>query len=116
MAVNKKFNDLIISLGYEFQDGYSEHKKILVILGLLGSVVIIGAVTLVLGAYAISLETIGTIVITHLTMGDLTQVSKLHNSIIWDIRLPPGDIGNNCWRSTGDIRSCVSECLQESTG
>jgi iron complex transport system permease protein len=88
MTAHKKIQDLAENLGYEYTDEYSDQKKIRIILSILGLIIITGALTLILGAYSISLESVWKIIFIHLSMGDLSSIPKLHQTIIWDIRLP----------------------------
>ena len=88
MFVQKKLDRLLTSLGYESTDGYFERRKILIILLLVCIVVVSGLTSMVLGAYNISIDLVYKTLLLHLTMGDLSVISKLHNTIIWDIRFP----------------------------
>jgi len=88
MFAYKKIDRVLTSLGYDSTDGFSERRKIGIIILLIGLVLVTGAVSLVLGAYNISLDLVYKTLILHLTMGDISTISKLHNTIIWDIRFP----------------------------
>jgi len=88
MNINQKFHDIASFFGYNIEEEYSEGKKNLVILCLLGLVILTASITLTLGTYSISIKTAWTVIISHLTMDDISLIPKLQNTIIWDIRLP----------------------------
>jgi iron complex transport system permease protein len=68
---------------------FSERRKIIII-GILFTILIIsGLVVITLGAYNISIFGVYAVILTHLNpAGDINTIEKLHNTIVWDIRLP----------------------------
>jgi iron complex transport system permease protein len=68
---------------------FSERRKIIII-GILFTILIIsGLVVITLGAYNISIFGVYGVILTHLNpAGDINTIEKLHNTIVWDIRLP----------------------------
>jgi len=65
-------------------------KRRIVIIGILLTILTVSALTaIVLGAYNIGVLDVYYTIITHLNpAGDLRSINNLHNTIIWDIRLP----------------------------
>ena len=88
MLAERHINKIIDKLGYERHDDFSERRKIFIIFILLGLVILAGVISLTLGAYNISVDLVYKTLFIHLTMGDISSISKLHNTIIWDIRFP----------------------------
>lgn len=70
------------SLGYDTTDGYSERRKIIIILILCAIVAFSGVISLILGVYNISIELVYQTLVVHVTMSDFSPISKLHSTII----------------------------------
>ena len=67
---------------------FSEKRKILII-GITFILLIASALFVVtLGAYNITIIDVYNVILTHITFGDINSLEKLHNTIVWDIRLP----------------------------
>lgn len=88
MNIANHLNRVITLFGYDITDDFSEWRKIGIIFILLGLVICLSAISLVLGAYNISLDAVFWIIYGHLTFGDLSTIPKLQNTIVWDIRFP----------------------------
>ncbi len=68
---------------------FSERRKIIIIEILFIILIISGSVVITLGAYDISIFDVYSVIITHLNpAGNINTIEKLHNIIVWDIRLP----------------------------
>ncbi|HON81500.1 MAG TPA: iron ABC transporter permease [Methanoregulaceae archaeon] len=68
---------------------FSEKKKILVLAALFIILSLSAGVAMVAGAYSISPHEVYVTILAHFTpFYDLSQISNLHNTIIWNIRLP----------------------------
>ncbi len=79
---------LISDIGYDSNDGFNEGRKI-VILGILSIILVAtAAVAVVMGAYDIAIYDVYKTIITHLTFGNTAEIPKLHNTIVWNIRVP----------------------------
>lgn len=67
---------------------FSEKRKVLVI-GITFMLLIASALLVVtMGAYNIGILDVYNTILVHLTFGDINTIEKLHNTIVWDIRLP----------------------------
>ncbi len=88
MISHHKIGQVIAALGYGISADYPEKKKIGIIAVLFGCVLVLCVVSLIFGAYSITIPVIFQTVFVHLTMGDLSSIPKLQDTIIWDIRLP----------------------------
>lgn len=88
MLTQINFYRLITLLGYDVSDDYSNWKKVGIIFILLGLVFCFSILSFLLGSYNISFDVVFRILYGHLTFGDLSSISKLQNTIIWDIRFP----------------------------
>lgn len=76
-------------LGFDQEYGFSEMHKMLILLGLLALLIVTVGLAITLGAYKISFLDVYRIVMAHVTpFGDLTSVTKLHNTIVWELRIP----------------------------
>lgn len=82
------FKDILTILGYDPVEGFGEGRKIgiLIVLSLL--LFITACIAVVMGAYDISIAAVYRTILTHLTLGDFSALPRLHNTIIWDIRVP----------------------------
>lgn len=82
------FKDILTTLGYDPVEGFGEGRKIgiLIVLSLL--LFITACIAVVMGAYDISIAAVYRTILTHLTLGDFSALPRLHNTIIWDIRVP----------------------------
>ena len=69
-------------------ENFSEMRKAALMAALFLILFALAAVTIVMGAYNISIQEAYTILITHLAGGDVSSLNKLHNTIVWNIRLP----------------------------
>jgi iron complex transport system permease protein len=79
---------ILKALGYEDVAGFSEYKKILILVVIAGLLFASALTAVAMGAYEIPLHTVYTTILTHITLGDVSTIGKLHNTIIWDIRVP----------------------------
>ena len=82
------FNQLLKRLGYETSGGFGEEKKIVILLSLAALLFITASVAVVLGTYNITVAEVYHTIFTHLTFGNVESLPKLHNTIVWDIRVP----------------------------
>lgn len=68
---------------------FAEGKKVSILLFFFMAMLITGATAMTCGAYNISVCDVFSTFIAHLTPYlDISEISKLHNTIIWNIRLP----------------------------
>ena len=80
---------LLERLGFDISSGYSEGRKILILSALLILLLITVGVAITFGAYNISIADVYRIVLVHLSpFADVTGVTKLHNTIVWELRIP----------------------------
>ncbi|MFZ2471023.1 MAG: iron ABC transporter permease [Methanothrix sp.] len=76
-----------IGLNQEYD--FSEIHKMLILLALFALLVIAVGVAITFGAYNISVSDVYRIVMAHVTpFGDISSVTKLHNTIVWELRIP----------------------------
>lgn len=76
-------------LGFDIAYGYSEGRKVLILSALFVLLLITVGVAITFGAYSISIVDVYGIVLAHLSpFGDLSSVTKLHNTIVWELRIP----------------------------
>ncbi len=76
-------------LGFDITSGYSEGRKVLILSSLFVLLLITMGVAITFGAYSISIVDVYGIVLAHLSpFGDLSSVTKLHNTIVWELRIP----------------------------
>jgi len=69
--------------------GFSDMRKFAILCILFAVMVLAAAIAMVVGAYNISFVDIYAIIIANLhPLQDVSNFNKLHNTIIWDIRLP----------------------------
>ncbi|WP_281175390.1 iron ABC transporter permease [Methanogenium cariaci] len=81
-------NELLSDIGHDSSDGFDEGRKI-VILGILFILLFAtAAVAVVMGAYDITIFDVYKTIFTHLTLGDITELPKLHNTVVWNLRVP----------------------------
>lgn len=84
----KRF-DIIERIGFDFEYGYSETRKALIISALVLLLFVSIGVAITFGAYSISIFDVYRIVLAHLSpFGDMSGVTKLHNTIVWELRIP----------------------------
>ncbi len=88
MTEPRDFNSLLKKFGYDTAGGFDEGRKIAVLLGLAAVLLATASVAVVLGAYDITVADVYKTILVHLTLGDVEGLPKLHNTIIWDIRVP----------------------------
>ncbi|EHQ36398.1 FecCD family ABC transporter permease [Methanoplanus limicola] len=88
MTEHFSLREKLSNIGYDCSDGFNEAKKT-AILGILFIILAVTAsVAVVMGAYDITIADVYKTIFTHITFGDTTEIPKLHNTIIWDIRVP----------------------------
>ena len=76
-------------IGLNQEYGFSEIRKMLILLALFLLLITAVGVAITFGAYNISVTDVYRIVMAHLTpFGDLSSVTKLHNTIVWELRIP----------------------------
>jgi iron complex transport system permease protein len=76
-------------IGLNQEYGFSEIHKMLILLALFLLLIIAVGVAITFGAYNISVSDVYRIVMAHMTpFGDLSSVTKLHNTIVWELRIP----------------------------
>jgi len=81
--------DLWERLGFDQEFGYSEIHKMLILLALLVLLIVSVGVAITFGAYNISVLDVYGIVMAHVSpFGDLSAVTRLHNTIVWELRIP----------------------------
>ena len=80
---------LLERLGFDISSGYSEGRKILILSALLILLLITVGVAITFGGYNISIADVYRIVLVHISpFADVTGVTKLHNTIVWELRIP----------------------------
>ncbi|MDY6964756.1 MAG: iron ABC transporter permease [Halobacteriota archaeon] len=83
-----KFN-LLKKVSLQEIEDFSERVKFYIVGILFAILMISAAVAMVVGAYDIAVLDVYHTIVAHLSpMGDVESISGLHNTIIWDIRLP----------------------------
>ncbi|HQC35078.1 MAG TPA: iron ABC transporter permease, partial [Methanoculleus sp.] len=88
MTESTGFNHLLKKLGYETVEGFGEERKILILLSLAAILFVTASIAVVLGTYGITAADVYRTIFVHLTFGDVGSIPRLHNTIIWDIRVP----------------------------
>lgn len=88
MRESTGFNHFLTKLGYDTAGGFDERRKIIILLALAAVLLITASVAVVLGAYGFTVTDVYRTILVHLTFGDVSSLPKLHNTIIWDIRVP----------------------------
>lgn len=88
MRESTGFNHFLTKLGYDTAGGFDEGRKIVILLALAAVLLITASVAVVLGAYGITITDVYRTILVHLTFGDVESLPKLHNTIIWNIRVP----------------------------
>jgi len=75
-------------MGYEDVGGFSEYKKILILI-FIATLLFASAITaVVMGKYGFTFMDVYRTIFIHITFGDISTIEKLNNTIIWDIRVP----------------------------
>ena len=82
------FNQLLAKLGYETAGGFGEGRKIVILFALAVILLVTASIAVALGTYGITITDVYRTIFVHLTFGDIESLPKLHNTIIWDIRVP----------------------------
>ena len=75
-------------MGYDDVGGFSEYRKILILLVIAALLVGSALTAVVMGKYGFTIQDVYHTVFTHVTFGDISSIEKLNNTIIWDIRVP----------------------------
>ncbi|MDG6250811.1 iron ABC transporter permease [Methanocalculus sp.] len=88
MHERRSFKDILTTLGYDPVEGFGEGRKIGILIVLSILLFITACIAVVMGAYDISIAAVYQTILTHLTFGDTSALPRLHNTIIWDIRVP----------------------------
>ncbi|PKG31216.1 iron ABC transporter permease, partial [Methanoregula sp.] len=84
----ERLKHLLEKLGYEDVGGFSEYRKILILIGIAVLLVFTAIIAVVMGKYGFTVMDVYRTIFVHLTFGDTTTIEKLNNTIIWDIRVP----------------------------
>jgi iron complex transport system permease protein len=79
---------MIPSINHVSEDGFNEKRKVAILVVLFIILIATAAVAVVLGAYDITVFDVYHTIITHLTFGNTAEIPKLHNTIVWNIRVP----------------------------
>jgi iron complex transport system permease protein len=82
------FKQILINLGYDPIGGFGEGRKIIILLALAAVLFVTASVAVALGTYSITVADVYQTILAHLTFGDIESLPKLHNTIVWDIRVP----------------------------
>ncbi|WP_421907860.1 FecCD family ABC transporter permease [Methanolacinia petrolearia] len=88
MTETTEFRQLITDLGYGIKNGFVEGRKIAVLLVIFFILIISASVAVILGTYDITIPEVARTILTHLTSGNVEEIPKTQDTIIWDIRLP----------------------------
>ena len=89
MAEELKRLSILERLGYERIEGFSEEKKVGVLISLLALMVLTATIAISRGVYEISFVDVYTIILAHLSpIVDVSSVNRLHNTIVWELRVP----------------------------
>ncbi|MDO9540073.1 MAG: iron ABC transporter permease [Methanocalculus sp.] len=88
MHERRRFKDILTTLGYDPVEGFGEGRKIGILIALALLIIITACIAVVMGAYDISIAAVYRTILTHLTFGDVSALPRLHNTIVWDIRVP----------------------------
>ena len=88
MTENVSLKRILESLGYEDVAGFSEYKKILILIAIAALLCASALIAVVMGTYDISITDVYRTILTHITFGDTSNITKLLNTIIWEIRVP----------------------------
>ncbi|AET64177.1 FecCD family ABC transporter permease [Methanothrix harundinacea] len=89
MAEELKRLSILERLGYERIEGFSDERKVGVLISLLSLMIVTAAIAISRGVYEISVVDVYTITLAHLSpIVDVSTVNKLQNTIVWDLRIP----------------------------
>ncbi|QSZ68186.1 iron ABC transporter permease [Methanofollis aquaemaris] len=88
MTESTGFKQFVTNLGYDSVEGFDEGRKIAVLLGLAALLFITACTAVVMGSYDLTIFDVYRTILVHITLGDVTALPKLHNTIIWNIRVP----------------------------
>lgn len=89
MAELTKMIRLAERLGFDQEYGFSDIYKTLILLALMALLIFTVGVAITFGAYSISVIDVYRIVVAHVSpLGDLSNVARLHNTIVWELRIP----------------------------
>jgi iron complex transport system permease protein len=88
MTESAGFKQILINLGYDPVEGFGEGRKIAILAALAALLIVTACIAVVMGAYDITITDVYRTILVHLTFGDVAALPKLHNTIIWDIRVP----------------------------
>ncbi len=75
-------------MGYEDIGGFSEYKKVIILVFIATLLCASAVIAVVMGKYSFSVVDVYRTIFTHITFGDLSTIEKINNTIIWDIRVP----------------------------
>jgi len=68
---------------------FAERKKVIILLGSFMILLIVVGIAMTCGAYNISVSDVSSTIVAHLTpFLEISEISKLNNTIIWNIRFP----------------------------
>lgn len=67
---------------------FQERKKVAFLGFTFIGMVLIGLITIAIGSYNLSISDVYQVISTHVSGQDITTVNKVHNTIVWEIRLP----------------------------
>jgi iron complex transport system permease protein len=88
MTETASLKRILESVGYEDVAGFSDYKKILILIVIAGLLFASAVLAVLMGTYDISIQDVFSTILTHITFGDTSTIAKLHNTIIWEIRVP----------------------------
>ncbi|WP_440956579.1 FecCD family ABC transporter permease [Methanosarcina sp. Mfa9] len=81
--------DVLRRMGYDDVEGFSEGRKVIILIFLFAILFLAAAVAMVMGAYKISIADVYLTLLAHFTpFYEVSDISNLHNTIIWNIRFP----------------------------
>ncbi|MDD3621394.1 MAG: iron ABC transporter permease [Methanofollis sp.] len=88
MTESTGFKQFLTNLGYDHVEGFGEGRKIAVLVALAVLLFVTACIAVIVGAYDLTIADVYHTILVHLTLGDVTALPKLHNTIIWNIRVP----------------------------
>lgn len=88
MAESISTEDFHSAPGYKRIYDFSELRKIGILVALGTGLIAMAGVAVMMGNYDIAITDIIHTIITHLTFGDISAIPKLHNMVIWELRVP----------------------------
>lgn len=81
--------DVLRRMGYDDAKEVSEGRKVIVLISMFVTLFLATAVAMVMGSYKTSIADVYLTLLAHFTpFYEVSNISNLHNTIIWDIRFP----------------------------